>query len=197
MPIKKTTIDELTPEDARQQITEILLRPRPKKFGFLNWEEMADDMKKLGKIGADTLITMLNDPDGNRRCTVGTLLLVMNSQDYLPVVLERLDDPEDFVRWWCCAILQEFNDPRAVEPLTRVIRNDPDGDVRYTACHTLSKIGDERALPALSWVFEHDDGTDHEGSQIKNIADWAIKCIKIRQEGKDEKYLLTAYRDKQ
>jgi hypothetical protein len=187
MPIKKQTrTTNATSEDIRQQIIEILVRPRPKKFGFLNWEEMAVDIRKLGEIGVDTLIKMLNDPDRNMRYGVGTLLLVMNHHDYLPFVLQQLEDPDDFIRWWCCAILQEFYDPRSIEPLTRVILNDPDGDVRYTACYTLSEIGDERALPALSWVFEHDDGTDHEGSHIKAVAEWAIISIKRRQEGKNE-----------
>jgi HEAT repeat protein len=53
------------------------------------------------------------------------------------------------VRGWAARALGKLGDPRAVQPLLRLLREDDNEVVRSTAARSLGQIGDSSAVPAL------------------------------------------------
>jgi len=78
------------------------------------------------------------------------------SVPYLLRVLER-DDLGVKGRRMTASTLGGTRDPRALEPLVRLLKNDPSWQVRADAATGLGKLGDRRATPHLNEAIMTDD----------------------------------------
>lgn len=65
-------------------------------------------------------------------------------------LIDALADPDVVVRTQTASALRAAGDPRAVEPLSRVLGQDPDPDVRTAAAQALATLGGPAAEAALS-----------------------------------------------
>src|SRR5918992_1772138 len=68
-------------------------------------------------------------------------------------LIAELSNPASFgpigVRGWAARALGKLGDPRAIEPLARLLKEDSSELVRSTAARSLGQIGDSRAVPDL------------------------------------------------
>ncbi len=72
-------------------------------------------------------------------------------------VVSALGDDDSAVRLTAASTLGKLQDPRAVEALTRALRQDPDAKVRAMAAWALGQIEDPAGVPALSAALREDD----------------------------------------
>ncbi|MGH7549485.1 MAG: M56 family metallopeptidase [Gemmatimonadota bacterium] len=72
-------------------------------------------------------------------------------------VASTLGDDDPAVRLTAAETLGKLQDPRAVEALTRALREDPDPKVRAMAAWALGQIEDPAGVPALSAALREDD----------------------------------------
>jgi HEAT repeat protein len=124
---------------------------------------------------------LINDRDPESRCVAVEALLRVDAGQAIDLVLPLLADPISTVRWNTCGLLHDFGDRRAIPSLVSVLLNDPEADVRLIAAYALGEVGDRSALPALRQVSESDDGTDHEGRRVRDLAAEAIESISARE----------------
>ena len=151
--------------------------PEEKKALVKLLQDLAASSDK--KLVDEALLECLNDPDFKVQCEAIGLLVRIDQAKYLPIILTKLESKYEEVRTCICGLIAMDlkRDPRAVEPLMKVLRTDPDGTVRWWAAYALGLIGDERALPALEWARDHDQGVDYEGSRVSDNAAHSIKMI--------------------
>jgi HEAT repeat protein len=124
--------------------------------------------------------TMLKNPDLELRCDAAEALLRIDSKQTLNLILPLLTDSNRIVRREVCGLLHDFGDKRALPSLVKLLLTDPEGDVRHIAAYALGEIGDSSVLPALRQAVELDDGADHEGRPIRDMAAEAIDEILAR-----------------
>jgi twitching motility protein PilT len=67
-----------------------------------------------------------------------------------------LGHPDEEVRTAALVLAENFQDPRLVEPICRLL-TDADWWLRITACDTLGRLKDERAVPHLVKALEDED----------------------------------------
>lgn len=67
-----------------------------------------------------------------------------------------LSHPEEEVRTAALVLAENFQDPRLVEPICRLL-SDADWWLRITACDALGRLKDERAVPHLVKALEDED----------------------------------------
>jgi twitching motility protein PilT len=74
----------------------------------------------------------------------------------LEPALSLLGHTDEHIRTNALVLAEQFNDPRVVEPVTRLLKA-PDWWLRITACDTLGRLKDERAVPALVEALADED----------------------------------------
>lgn len=74
----------------------------------------------------------------------------------LEPALALLSHTDEHIRTNALVLAEQFNDPRVVEPVTRLLQA-PDWWLRITACDTLGRLKDERAVPALVAALADED----------------------------------------
>ncbi len=74
----------------------------------------------------------------------------------LEPALALLDHPEEPIRTSALVLAEQFNDPRVVPPVARLLKSE-DWWLRITACDTLGRIGSEDAVPALVAGLDDED----------------------------------------
>ncbi len=82
--------------------------------------------------------------------------LLTFGDDVLRPAVKLLDHPDEDVRTAALVLAENFNDPRIVGPVSRLLK-DEDWWLRISACDTLGRVGDERAVKALVEALEDDD----------------------------------------
>jgi hypothetical protein len=127
-----------------------------------------------------TAVRMLTSEHPETRGYGAEMVLRSDRQRGVPLILPLLSDPLEGVRAEVCSLLHDLGDARAVDSLTKVLREDSSPTVRYLATDALETVGDERALPALEWAAQHDEGTDWEGRPIAWSANTAKQSIQER-----------------
>jgi HEAT repeat protein len=139
----------------------------------------------LGSCGSIEMVPLLapllkeEDADVRRAAASSIKDLIDNSGQPTPAVvgalvepmIAGLDDTEPVVRYVAINVLGRSRDPRAVEPLIRVLpQTVTEGACR--ACWPLGNIGDPRAIDALRPYLAH------ESKEIRLSAAWAISGVK-------------------
>ncbi len=74
-------------------------------------------------------------------------------------VLSLMKSPDVVLRRRATYEINNFDDPRAVEPLIEQLKSDPDERVRVNACIALGVLDDKRAIPALKNAYKTDKST--------------------------------------
>jgi len=114
----------------------------------------ADALEELGKLSGsqmiDLVIKSLDDESIHVRCVAARVLgeYVKDKRAFERLVKALLSDQEKKVRWWAAYALGELKDERAVEPLTKALK-DESWSVRKWVAVDLAKIGGELAKSAL------------------------------------------------
>ena len=101
--------------------------------------------------------TTLAEPDAGSRGTVLAALARIHAPQAAEAVIGVLDDPSNRVRSQACMLLANYADPKAVEPLCRIVAGDNDPGVRRTAAFALGCIGDARAIDSLVELLTTDN----------------------------------------
>ncbi|MCI0634559.1 MAG: HEAT repeat domain-containing protein, partial [Actinobacteria bacterium] len=96
------------------------------------------------------------DRDVDREGSKGTSVARSNGRA-VAAVAATLDDNDPTVRLTAAETLGRLEDPRAIEALTRALRQDPDAKVRAMAAWALGQIEDPAAVPALSDALRDDE----------------------------------------
>ncbi|MFP4053315.1 MAG: HEAT repeat domain-containing protein [Phycisphaerae bacterium] len=78
-----------------------------------------------------------------------TALARSNAREYMPVIIESLNDRSELVRTAGAAALVEMPDPNAITPLTQAAMDDESADVRSTAAEALRHYRDPDAVATL------------------------------------------------
>ncbi len=78
------------------------------------------------------------------------------SEDFLRPAVELLNHPEEDIRNAALVLAEEFNDPRVVGPVCKLLTSD-DWWQRIAACDTLGKLKDDRAVGPLIKVLGDPD----------------------------------------
>jgi HEAT repeat protein len=126
----------------------------------------------------NALVKALEDSDPEFRCTAAWVFLVYDFLASLPYVRTLLlHDEDDGVQGYLCEMLGASQRREAVPLLIEALTSDSDGTNRVIAAWGLGNIGDTSALPALTKAMQTDDGIDHEGRRVKDIAAEAIRRI--------------------
>ena len=81
----------------------------------------------------------------------------MTEPDKLPREIEELDHEDDAIRNRAVDVLARLGDPRAVEPLIRVMNGDGSVDVAASAARALGELGDLLAVGPLTIVLMDED----------------------------------------
>lgn len=76
--------------------------------------------------------------------------------DVLRPAVELLTHPDEEVRTAALVLAEEFNDPRLVGPICKLLDED-DWWIRITACDNLGKLGDAKAVPHLIKALDDPD----------------------------------------
>ncbi len=76
--------------------------------------------------------------------------------DVLRPAVELLQHPDEDVRTAALVLAEEFNDPRLVGPICKLL-DEQDWWLRITACDNLGKLGDKRAVPHLIKALDDPD----------------------------------------
>lgn len=96
--------------------------------------------------------------------------------DYALPLLSQADWQFSICYW----LAKSGGSERAIIPLTEVLRSSPDPDTRFMAAFALKEMGDERAIPALEHAQRYDQGVEHDGHSISEMAAEAIEAISLR-----------------
>jgi HEAT repeat protein len=126
------------------------------------------------------LVDILNTDDPDMRCDAAEALLRIDPSQAVDMVLPLLGDSDMTVRWYTCGLLHDFGDSRAIPSVVKLLRTDPEGRVRHVAAFALGAIGNSTALPALKEAVDSDDGADHEGRPVREMAEEAMEEIMKR-----------------
>ena len=76
--------------------------------------------------------------------------------DVLKPAVGLLQHDDDNIRTTALVLVEQFNDPRLVGPVCRLLTDD-DWWMRISACDTLGRLKDERAVPHLVKALENED----------------------------------------
>lgn len=123
---------------------------------------------ELGKIGAPAvpkLIESLNDGDPSVRWRAAIALGAMGGPAVDPLirVLESSSSVARMPATWAAA---EIGDPKAVDPLVRVMTDDPSECCRVMAAAALLKLGDPRGVARANEVCQM-SGADFTGQVLE------------------------------
>lgn len=141
-------------------------------------------VRELQKQDWETVVSilrnLLNNPDSDVRADAAEAALRIDPYQSIDIVLPLLNESDSTMRWHICGLLHDFGDKRAARVLVKILLEDSDGDVRWMAAWALGEIGDDTALSALHQAAEDDDGTDHEGRRVCDVAAESIREILAR-----------------
>lgn len=96
------------------------------------------------------------------------------------LAIQFLNDQEWFMRVTCIDVLSRLGSRTAIPKVVILLSSDSDEIVRSWAAFFLGVVGDESVIPDLQRCMEIDQGTDHEGTPISEIAGKAIEKIRSR-----------------
>jgi twitching motility protein PilT len=140
--------------------------PRTMRKRMMELLSAGDDATRHACVGLllatgapeDVLIDVLlicRDLVGWLRTRILETLRTFGDPILLPA-LALLTHPEEEVRTAALVLAENFQDPRLVEPICRLLV-DPDWWLRITACDILARLKDERAVPHLVKALEDED----------------------------------------
>ena len=141
------------------------------------WNEVAEDLAKLGRSAAGELIRALRDRDWRVRCAAVQALGDLGDPRGVEPLIAALKDESRLVRYTAAWALGELGDARGVEPLIAAL-NDGDWALRYCAARALGKLGDARAVGPLKELLSD------ENEDVRKAATGALEKLRGPSEGK-------------
>lgn len=155
--------DMLRSEDMREHhkaVSQLSLIPMNQAIGLL--EELVHDSNGEFRARAIDALTKLFPKYGES------------------LAIQSLDDPDWFVRVTSIDALSRLGSRTALPQILQLLATDPDEGVRSWAAFFLGVVGDVSVIPSLRMCMETDQGSDHEGTPIPEIAGKAIEKICCR-----------------
>lgn len=145
-------------------------------FGPPNVEKLKANKDVKGLIGA---LRFANDP--NVQSAAGTALVDVgdiSDRGDVECLLAALNDRNRDVREIAAVAFHQVRDPRAVEPLIRVLKDSKQyWFLRWRVAATLGEIGDPRAVDALIAVLIGKDQDEDTEADVRRHAAWALSEI--------------------
>ncbi len=92
---------------------------------------------------------LIGSGDEADRCYACRALGVLADRAALPLLVERLEDPDIDVCVEAAGALGALGDPAAVGALCKSLAGDPDGEIKLAAARALGQIGAAEAIPVL------------------------------------------------
>jgi HEAT repeat protein len=120
---------------------------------------------------------MMVSKNGDSKFFGAYIVLRRDASAYLPLVLPLLDDTDEDVRGSVAALLTDFGDARATEPLIKLLAEEASPDNRIWAARALGRCGDLRGLNVLKWAAKYDDGQNGEVETVQFAAEQAIQLL--------------------
>jgi len=119
----------------------------------------------IGGKGADSLLSLLKDPDEEIRTAAAIALGELRSPATVAPLTGALADKSAEVRTAAADSLSYFGGRKAV-PALRKLLADKDPEVRAVALHALGRLGGASALKALSSMLEDESGRVRLGAVV-------------------------------
>ena len=139
------------------------------------WNEVGDDLAKLGPSAVPALIRALRDKDPWVQVTAALALCKLGTPAVEPLIA-ALRDEDWHVRFNAARTLGELGDARGVEPLVAALK-DEDARVREEAAAALGKLGDARGVEPLEELL------GDENADVRKAAEAALEKLREKREG--------------
>jgi hypothetical protein len=119
---------------------------------------------------ARALVAALGDADLFARWSAVTALGVWYTNETVPDIIKRLEDPEHAVRWEAEKVLGQIADPRSCLPLALMVDKGTDRDFAANALEAMGPVAEEVAIKLLgSYAWEA------RNRAAKMLAKWGTK----------------------
>jgi len=100
---------------------------------------------------------LIDDPDATVRAACAKALGTHGSVEDAALLVRRLEDSSDVVRWQCAKGLQKIHNADAVAPLSKVMAADESEDVRMAAAYALGQYAEPGVFNALVAALDDQD----------------------------------------
>lgn len=162
--IRQLGTDDMSGMSASRQLGQIGTPAVPALLASLKAKEPRArywSTSALSEIGDDravpAIVELLDDADGIvRAVAVWHLGRWYERPEVRTAVLEKLSDPDPFVRGWVLRLIQARHDRSALVEVRKLL-DAGEPEVRYDALHTIVLLAGDAALPLLAQVVRDDE----------------------------------------
>jgi len=155
------------------------------------WKEIESPLIALGESAFPAYEAILADTDPKNYFTFNRVSIVLGKlqtdrRRFVPVVLRRLSDPDDWARHTAAILLGDIGDGRDAAALVPILSHER-LETRYAAAEALAKIGGKPELDAMdAWLK---DGrhlrTDNQRRLFQKLRDELEKRVKANPVPRD------------
>lgn len=129
---------------------------RHKGIGILNRKGF-DGLPKTQEYVRTLAVAQAEHSPVVRGVAIGAQAHAGNKAEAMTVLLAAVNDKDSYVRTEACVVLGKLGNPKAIEPLAKVLKNDTFSDVRAAAADALGAFQDKKAAMALAASVESQD----------------------------------------